>query len=316
MPRVVAYNDDTFLNILAAMFNGATHFEGEGRLVGHDGAIRLVLLTVAFPDDAANFSRVTASLVDITEREMAQKALFDAQAELALASRAATVGALSASLAHELNQPLGALAVNAQTLLRWLDRDPPDIGSAKRAAERIIRDSARASNIIHSTRSMLDSRAPVFETVAIVDLVKDTHALLEADLTRHGIRFEVDAAPEIPEVEAVRIELQQVLINLINNAIQAMAETPQPKRAILIRIDHTAAAQILILVRDAGPGLTPEIIGNLFKPFHTTKANGLGMGLTICRSMLEARGGSLTAANHPGGGALFEITIPIEANCD
>lgn len=255
-------------------------------------------------------------MFDITERETAQKALFDAQAELALASRAATIGALSASLAHELNQPLGAVVVNAQTLQRWLDRDPPDLAAVSRSAERIVRDSQRASDIIQSTRSMLGNRPPAFELVSLPDLVLETRTLLESELLRARAVLDVEVKQGTPVVRAVRIELQQVLINLITNALHAMAVTPETERRIGVAIEATDAAGAVVRIRDTGPGLSPEVFKNLFKPFCTTKETGLGIGLAICRSMLEARGGTLTASNHPDGGALFDMTIPIEADHD
>ncbi len=313
MRRYIAPDDTTFLELMVAIFENKRHFEGRGTVIAADGTNKMVLLTVGFPEDAANFNRVIVGMFDVTEREMTQKALFDAQAELALASRAATVGALSASLAHELNQPLGALVVNAQTLQRWLDRDPPDLAAVSRSAERIVRDSQRASDIIQSTRSMLGNHAPVIESVSLTQLVAETRALMESELLRNGVQFDIIADGDLPTVNAVRIELQQVLINLITNALQAMADTPETKRRIEVTIEAAEAQKVAIRVRDNGPGLDAHIRRNLFKPFCTTKETGLGMGLAICRSMLEARGSTLTARNHGDGGAEFEMIVPIEA---
>ncbi|TCA19115.1 ATP-binding protein [Rhizobium leguminosarum] len=313
MRRYIAQDDETFLDLMVAIFDNQSYFEGKGTIITSDGTTKLVLLTVGFPVDVANFNRVIVGMFDITERELAQKALFEAQAELALASRAATVGALSASLAHELNQPLGALVVNAQTLLRWLDRDPPDLAAVARSAERIVRDSQRASDIIQSTRSMLSERTPVLEPVSLADLVNETQALMESELSRNRIKVEMSEAPGIANVSAVRIELQQVLINLITNAIQAMAATPEEVRRISVSINPADGRGVRVSFRDSGPGLSADILEKLFKPFCTTKETGLGMGLAICRSILEARGGTLTASNHTEGGALFEMIVPVEA---
>ncbi|NEI03133.1 sensor histidine kinase [Rhizobium leguminosarum] len=313
MRRYIAQDDETFLDLMVAIFDNQGYFEGKGTIITSDGTTKLVLLTVGFPVDVANFNRVIVGMFDITERELAQKALFEAQAELALASRAATVGALSASLAHELNQPLGALVVNAQTLQRWLDRDPPDLAAVSRSAERIVRDSQRASDIIQSTRSMLSEHTPVLESVSLADLVSETKALMESELSRNRISFETSEAPGITNVSAVRIELQQVLINLITNAIQAMAATPEELRRILVSINPADGRGVRVNVRDSGPGLSADILEKLFKPFCTTKKTGLGMGLAICRGMLEARGGSLTASTQTEGGALFEMIVPMEA---
>ena len=316
MRRFIAQNDATFLDLMTAIFEGERRFEGKGTIITADGATRLVLLTVGFPEDIANFDRVIVGMIDITDREMAQKALFEAQAELALASRAAAVGALSASLAHELNQPLGALVVNAQTLLRWLNREPPDLQAVGRSAERIVRDSQRASDIIHNTRSMLFRQEPTWEAVSLPDLVGETRSLMENDLERYQISFEMTAPADMEPVIAVRIELQQVVINLFTNAIQAMSSSTGQPRQLAAAIERNDNRTVTIRVRDNGPGMTDAVLEKLFKPFHSSKETGLGMGLAICRTMMEARGGALTASNHPDGGAVFEMTIPIEASHD
>ncbi|MDB5526278.1 MAG: two component sensor kinase [Rhizobium sp.] len=307
----IAPDDAAFFDLLTAIFNGETHYEGEGTIIAADGKTKLVLITVGFPDDVATFDRVIVGMIDITEREMTQKALLEAQSALALASRAATVGALSASLAHELNQPLGAVVVNAQTLLRWLRRDPPDLQAAGRSAERIIRDSQRASDIIQNTRSMLSREARTPEEISLIELVHETCALMEHELTRNGISIEIETKPDIRSVIAVRIELQQVLINLISNAIQAMAGVPQGRRCIGISIaENDDGDMISLQIRDSGPGIAEGGMEQLFQPFHSTKPTGLGMGLSISRSTIEAMGGKLAAANHPQGGAIFMITVP------
>ena len=313
MRRYIAQDDATFLDLIGAIFNNETHFEGRGSIITNDGTSRFVLLTVGFPKDPTNFNRVIVGMFDITERELAQKALFEAQSELAMASRAATVGAMSASLAHELNQPLGALVVNAQTLQRWLDRDPPDLAAVSRSAERIVRDSQRASDIIQSARSMLGNRAPDLQPVSLPDLVSETLALMESELARNGVMVEIDCASDVPTVNAVRIELQQVLVNLITNSIHAMADTVEATLRISVTVEPLDGLSVVVQVLDTGPGLSPEVLKNLFKPFCTTKQTGLGMGLAICRGMLDARGGTLSARNHTDGGALFEMIVPLEA---
>jgi C4-dicarboxylate-specific signal transduction histidine kinase len=176
-----------------------------------------------------------------------------------------------------------------------------------------VRDSQRASDIIQSTRSMLGKHSPVVEPVSLADLISETHALMESELLRSRVVFETHAASDLRTVNAVRIELQQVLINLITNAIQAMADTPEELRRISVTIEPADSQGVRVSVRDSGPGLSAGILDKLFKPFCTTKETGLGMGLAICRGMLEARGGALTAGNHAEGGALFEMIVPIEA---
>jgi len=305
----LAANDATFFDLMEAIFTEQRSFEGKGQLFTADGQPKLVLMSMSLPEDPSKFDRVVVGVVDITEREMTQKALLEAQAELTRASRAATVGALSASLAHELNQPLGALVVNAQTMLRWINRDPPDLAAIERSAERMIRDSQRASDIIHNTRSMLSHELRAPDRVDLPELIRETLALMEHDLGREGISVDVSYGTSTKTVSAVRIELQQVLINLITNAIQAMTEPNASRRKLLIETDRRDDGFVRVSVRDFGPGLSDEVMAHLFAPFFTTKLSGMGMGLSICRSTMEARGGELLARNHADGGAVFEMII-------
>lgn len=311
-PQYIAPEDDTFLEVMNAIYTESSHFEGKGTITTASGETKLVLLSMSLPDEPAGFARVVVGMVDITQREMVQKALLEVQADLTRASRAATVGALSASLAHELNQPLGAIVVNAQTLLRWLDRTPPDLDAVKRSAERMVRDSERASEIIHNTRSMLAKESPSLEAVHLSELIEETRALLEHELTREAVTFEIDHKAPSRKVQAVRIELQQVLINLITNAVQAMSTSDTLVKRLIVSVENRDEHHVRMSVRDFGPGISEAAIEKVFTPFYTTKPSGMGMGLSICRSTMEARGGQLNATNHPEGGAIFEMIIPIE----
>ncbi len=301
-----------FIDVLQALLDGNRVFEDKVEISTNAGEKKLVLLSISFPEDPASFNRVVVSMVDITQREMALKALSEAQAELTKASKAAAVGAMSASLAHELNQPLGAIVVNSQTLLRWLDRDPPDIAAVRRSAERMIRDSQRASEIIQNTRNLLSPSNNKLETISLDRLIDETMALMEHELQRSGTTVRVDRPPQLPAVAAVKIELQQVLINLITNAIQAMEDSRSPQRTIQIAAEQPDTTHVRITVHDSGPGIADEVKDKLFVPFFTTKAIGMGMGLSICRSTLEARGGKLEGGNHREGGAIFEMYLPIK----
>jgi signal transduction histidine kinase len=313
MHRIIPKDSDAFSALLQAIMDGATYFEDNAEVFNENGEPRLVLLGISFPKDPSAFNRVIVSMVDVTQREEARKALADAQAELSRASKAATVGALSASLAHELNQPLGAIAVNSQTLVRWLDRNPPDIEAAKRSAERILRDSNRASDIFKNTRAVMLAAPKVHETIDLGVLVDDTLTLMDHDLQRERAEVDVIFKTEIPAVSGVRVEMQQVLINLISNAAQAMTASEALRKLVTITLDAPADADhVSITVRDTGDGLGAEAQQNLFKPFFTTKENGMGIGLSICRSTIEAIGGSLDGRNHPDGGAIFEIRLPKE----
>lgn len=307
----IPLGSETFVEIMQAIIDGRSYFEDNAEILTDRGETKAVLLTISFPDDVSDFDRVIVGMVDITQREQARRALAEAQEELSRASRAATIGALSASLAHELNQPLGAIAVNAQTLTRWLDRDPPDIAAAKRSAERILRDSTRASDILKSTRLMLSQKPRARETVDLAKLVDDTLVLMRHDLQSEKVEVEVIETATIPCIHVVRLELQQVLINLISNAMQAITAANATTRMVTVTLSATEDA-VVIGVRDSGRGLDDALIGKLFTPFFTTKTSGMGIGLSICRGTIESMGGNIEARNHPEGGALFEIQLPKE----
>ena len=314
MRRFIASGDRTFFDLIEAIFDERDHFEGKGTVKTANGESKLVLLSISFPVDPKAFNRVVVGMIDITQRELTQRALLEAQAELTKASRAATVGAMSASLAHELNQPLGAIVLNAQTLLRWLDRDPPDLEAIRRSADRMIRDSERASQIIQNTRSMLSQKECALELVDLPTLIHETRALMDNDLHRDEVVVETTIDPTVPPIKAVRIEIQQVLINLMSNAIHAMNESDTTLRKLTVAVNRSSESSVSLTVQDTGPGLSEEASKRLFSPFYTTKASGMGMGLSICRSTLDARGGRLEGYNSPNGGAIFEMVLPIEDN--
>jgi signal transduction histidine kinase len=313
--RFLPADDPALLEVLIAVAEGHGRFEGRARLVAADGAVRTVLLGISFPEEADEFGRVVVGMVDVTEREQLQQTQMAAQAELARASRAATVGALSASIAHEINQPLGAVVMNAQTCLRWLGKDPPDVEAAVRAAERAVRDGRRAAEIVQRTRGQLvrDERSDAAIDLRV--LVEETVLLLEAELDVHAARVVMRFAPSVPPVRADRVALQQVLINLMTNGAHAMADTPAAARELTIGVDGPAgpdAAEVRVSVRDRGRGIADDVHAKLFEPFFTTKRGGMGMGLAICRSTVESYGGRLTAENHEEGGAVFAFALPAD----
>ena len=313
--RFLLPDDPTLVAVLVAVAEGRDRFEGPAKLVAADGEVRTVQLGIAFPDEEDEFGRVVVGMVDVTEREQLQQAQLAAQAELARASRAATVGALSASIAHELNQPLGAVVMNAQTCLRWLGKDPPDIEAAMRAAERTARDGRRAAEIVQRTRGQLVVAERSDEAIDLREMVEETVQLLEAELAAHGATIVTRFAPSVPPVRADRVALQQVLINLMTNGLHAMAEAQAAPRELTVSVDGAAAAgapEVRISVRDRGRGIPDDARARLFEPFFTTKRGGMGMRLAICRSTIETYGGRLTAGNHQQGGAVFEFSLPAD----
>ncbi|WP_342241741.1 sensor histidine kinase [Inquilinus sp. OTU3971] len=312
--RFLPADDPAPLAVLTAVADGSSQFEGRAKLAAADGQVLTVLLGIAFPDEADEFGRVVVAMVDVTQREQIQQTQLAVQAELARASRAATVGALSASIAHEINQPLGAVVMNAQTCLRWLGKDPPDVEAAVRAAERTVRDGRRAAEIVQRTRGQLVRDQRSDEAIDLRALIEETVALLETELSTHAATVVTQFAPSVPPIRADRVALQQVLINLMTNGLHAMAETQAAARELTVSVDGPGApdAEVRVAIRDRGKGIPDEVQARLFEPFFTTKRGGMGMGLAICRSTIETYGGWLTARTHEQGGAVFEFALPAD----
>lgn|GEM_PF-2309760 len=308
---LVALKPDTstMLGILQAIYDGKDHYEGQGTLVGFDGRQRVVLVAKAFPPDIARGGRVVGTLVDVTHREHAR----EARCELARASHAATVGALSASIAHELNQPLGAVVMNAQTCLVWLRKSQPNIDRAVAAAERAAAAGLRAGEIVRKVSALLTKGARNDEQLELHQLVLGVVGLLEREINEHGATIRMDIGNGIPPITADRVALQQVLVNLVSNALHAVAGCGRESREIDIGLDQLDMNRVRLRVRDRGPGIASENMARLFEPFFTTKEGGMGMGLAISRMAVEAGGGQLTADNHEDGGAVFECILPIRS---
>lgn len=305
-------NDSSVASVLQAIWNGGPYFEGQTRIKGVDGNERVCIIALVFPSDAAGWRRVVGMLADVTERERTQKLLLEAQAELARASRVAAVGALSASIAHELSQPLSAVVMNAQTCIRWLRKQPPDIKAASAAADRAVRAGTRASTMVQETRDLLTKRGVPHEIIDLSALVTDAISLLEREIEECGarLRTHVVAGAATP-ILADATSMQQVLVNLITNALHATSVSTTTRRDIDIIIDRPDATHVRLAVADSGPGIPAEVLPRIFESFFTTKTGGMGMGLAISRLAIEACGGELTARNREEGGAMFECLLPV-----
>ena len=297
--------------IVLGMCSGEDRVEMETRLVRSPGNEVIVIFVMAFPRDRDAFDRVSCAMIDVTQREQAKEALMAAQGELARVARVATVGAISASIAHEVNQPIGAVVMSAQACMRWLQANPPDIKAASTAAERAIKHSMRASEIIQRTREQVRGAKRALENVDLRNIVADVLGLLDREIMAVSVRVTTDFRVAEPIVLADRVELQQVIANLITNALHAMAEVPVDRRELNITLTAEEFSMVTIEVRDNGTGIAPENMARLFSPYFTTKNDGMGIGLAICKTIVEAHGGSLTARNHEGGGAVFEILMPL-----
>ena len=249
---------------------------------------------------------------DTTKRKRAEEKLQEtSRAELAHLGRVSTLGQLTASIAHEVNQPLAAIVSNAEACLRWLDRGTPNLDEARGAVEGIIKDAHRAGEVIQRVRALSNKTDPQKAPLDINnDVVNEVVALVQREVFSHRVTLRAELAPALPMVLADRIQLQQVLINLVINSIEAMQPVTDRPRELDIRSRQDEADRVLVTVKDCGVGISAENVDRLFNAFFTTKSSGMGMGLSICRSIIEAHGGRLSASGNVGPGATFQFTLP------
>jgi PAS domain S-box-containing protein len=268
-----------------------------------DGSRVPVLIGVARIEETGN--QAVAFVVDLTDRKRAE-------AELAHANRVATMGQLTASIAHEVNQPLAALLTNAETAVRWLARQPPNSEKARPLIDRIISDGRRAADIVSRIRDF-SKKAPARKgKLEINEAILEIVRLTRVAMSDHGVLVKMRLAEGLPNILGDRVQLQQVMLNLIMNAIEAMGEAGEGPRELLINTNRAEQGSVLIAVSDTGPGLPPASLARIFDAFYTTKASGLGMGLSICRSIVEAHGGRLWATPNKPRGAVFCVMLPLE----
>jgi len=283
------------------------------RIVRPGGEIRHVR-SIGHPmfDESGRPLEYVGTLIDMTERVEAHDALHRSQHELAHVARVVSLGVLTASIGHNLNQFIVAILTNGSACLRWLSREPADLDEAAAAVRRIMRDAGQAADFIGNIRAFLQKTAGRKTSLNIADVVHQVRLLVDAEAEKYHVAFEQSVARELPPVLAVRVEVQQVLLNLMINALEAMAEVSDRPRILGIRCtvddaDHPPV--VLITIADSGSGFAvdPE---RLFDAFYTTKPQGLGMGLAIARTIVEAHGGRLWATANPLHGATFHCTIP------
>jgi PAS domain S-box-containing protein len=269
--------------------SGLPMFDETGRFVGYRGVGR-----------------------HITERKRAEEALRSAQAELTHANRVTTMGQLTASVAHEVSQPIAATLINAQAALRWLAARPPNLNEVRQILGQITNDSRRAGDVIGRIRALIKKAPPRTESLEINEVILEVIALTRGEAMQNGVSVRTQLAAGLPFVEADRVQLQQVILNLTINAVEAMSDVSEGARELLIATCGYASNGVLVSLRDSGPGLDSMSLERPFDAFYTTKSSGLGMGLSICRSIIEAHGGRIWASANEPQGAVFHFTLPLE----
>jgi PAS domain S-box-containing protein len=264
-------------------------------------------------DTNGEFVGYRGTATDVTAIVRAQRAeasLRTVQAELAHVSRVMTLGQLTASIAHEVNQPIGSARNNARAALNFLDRSPPDLGEVREALGCIVADADRAGGIIDRIRDQIKKVPPRNDRFDLNQAIEEVIGLAQSAITENGVSLQTRLASGMASVHGDRVQLQQVVSNLILNAVEAMRSVEADERELLISTDQSEANGTLVAVRDSGPGIDPKHLELVFEAFHSTKSGGMGMGLSICRSIITAHGGRLWAAANEGRGALFQFTLP------
>jgi PAS domain S-box-containing protein len=312
-------------NLLGLLSGTTDHYRAEDRYLRKDGSLFWGNTTVSLVRDEWNQALFGIVVVeDISERKRAEEALRRTQSELAHAGRVLTMGELVASIAHEVNQPLTAVLTNAQACLRWLARRPPDLEEASAAAERIVSNSDRAHEVIQRIRTLVSKSEPRLVELDLRQVIRDTAAFMQAEIARQRLVLRLDLAAVLPTIVGDRVQLQQVMINLLMNGIEAMSETDRGDpagRELWLRSeelearDGLVARGVRVQVRDTGVGIDAATTSRLFEAFFTTKAQGMGMGLSISRSIIESHGGRLWATANSGPGATFQFELPADPAC-
>jgi PAS domain S-box-containing protein len=285
-------------------------FEHEHRLLMPDGAVKYVRLVAHSIADAREGLEYIAALQDITQCRLAEEVLSKARSELTHLARAASLGAVTASIAHEVNQPLAGIITNASTCLRMLGADPPNVEGARETARRTIRDGNRAADVINRLRALFAKKSITLESVDLNAAAQEVIAMLLGELQRSRVVLHPQFADALPPVKGDRVQLQQVILNLIMNAIEAMHSITERTRHMLVSTGVTIDQQVFLAVRDSGAGVDPQDMERIFNTFYTTKSTGMGIGLSISRSIIERHEGNLWACANDGPGATFQFSLP------
>ena len=301
----------TFVDLLVNIAEGRTSREGEITLQDLEGRQLTALFTITFPPTAKGFERLLITMIDVTQRKHAEQRAAQAHAELAHVTRVTMLGEMTASIAHEVNQPLAAIVADANASLNWLAAAHPDLESVRGALDAIVRDGHRAGEVIQRIRQLATRSAPRKVRLDLNDVVRDVIPLVHAELHGHEVALVLDLAADLPLVLGDRVQLQQVVLNLVMNAIEAMAAVTDRPRELRIGSTRHDADHVAVTIQDTGVGIDRSMLDQLFTAFFTTKPGGMGMGLSISRSIIEAHGGWLSAAANFPHGAIFQFSLAV-----
>jgi len=295
----------------ARVVEAGNQIDTEHRLVMADGATKYVHVVAHAMAENGQGRQFVGALMDVTETRLAQEQLQQTQANLAHVARVTTLGQLTASIGHEVNQPLAAIVTNGEAALRFLRRDPPDLDEVRGALTGMIAEGRRASEIVKRIRSMVQKDTARTAPVDINALLSESASLVQREIAANRVVLQLEFTPGLPPVPGDAVQLQQVVINLMVNATQAMADIEGRMRKLVLRSSLSEAGAITVAVQDSGPGFSEDKAAHLFDAFYTTKSDGMGMGLSICRTIIEAHGGRISATATEGQGATFSFTLPI-----
>jgi PAS domain S-box-containing protein len=297
--------------------SNSSAFELEQRVRDEHGTYRRFLIRYSpLLNEHGKVERWYTAAFDIEDRKQAQEQVEQARTELTHMSRVTTLGALTASIAHEVNQPLAGIITNAATCLRMLNANPPNIDGALATTQRTLRDGNRASEVIKRLRTLYSHKEPKYELVDLNDAAREVLALSMNELQRGQVTLRTQFDEQLPVVNADRVQLQQVLLNLVLNANDAMRGVDNRARELLIVTAREAPDHVRISVRDSGVGIDPQRLEKVFEAFYTTKANGMGIGLSVSRSIIQSHKGRLWASANDGPGATFSFCIPCDSCAD
>lgn len=306
--------DGPLRKCFVAGFAGGPGYQTEAKVRGPDGRdVDVMLLVIATPEMRER-GIVLVGHIDIREQVAARAALERMQSDLAHAARVSMLGELTASIAHEVNQPLTAITTNAEAGMRWLGRPEPDVAEARTLMTRVVADARRAADIIQRVRGMAARRTTESAPLPLNGVIEEAMLFLQHEMQARNVQLLLELATDLPDVHADRIQMQQVIVNLAVNAIQAMVSVDAERRRLRIVSCAPDAQHVFVQVEDSGPGIAAENMPHLFERFYSTKGDGMGMGLPICQSIIEAHGGRIEAANNAGVGARFSFVLPVEAD--